>query len=68
MASVEIVDPARARDLYKAVFDEGVLCHSVSVIAPSVLKYFPALIVDDLTVDEIAEATRRGVQRLARAG
>jgi acetylornithine aminotransferase len=65
MASIEVVDPAQARQLYRAVFDEGVLCHSVSVIEPAVLKYFPPLIIDAEIVDEIAAATRRAVARIA---
>jgi len=45
--TVKVSDPETARRLYKAMYDHGVLCHSVSVIEPTVLKFLPPLILSE---------------------
>jgi acetylornithine aminotransferase len=65
IATLEVVDPANAKALYKAVFDAGVLCHSISVISPSVLKFFPPLIMDDAVVDEISASVNNALSQFA---
>jgi acetylornithine aminotransferase len=64
IATLEVRDPAHARPLYKKVFEQGVLCHSVSVIEPTVLKFFPSLIIDDQIVAEIAASVDRALSDL----
>ena len=59
IATLCVRNSAHARPLYRGLFDNGVLCHSVSVIEPSVLKFFPPVNIDDAVVDEIAEAVDR---------
>jgi acetylornithine aminotransferase len=41
------------------MFQEGILCHSVSEIEPSVLKFFPPLMLEAQHVDEIVGALDR---------
>ncbi|MEM7569549.1 MAG: aminotransferase class III-fold pyridoxal phosphate-dependent enzyme [Pseudomonadota bacterium] len=62
--TLEITQPERARDVYQAVFDAGVVCHSTSVILPTVIKYFPCLIMDDAVIEEICDATERAAEAL----
>lgn len=64
IATLQVRDPAHARMLYQKVFEQGVLCHSVSVIDPTVLKFFPPLIIDDAVVAEIAGAVDRALSDL----
>jgi acetylornithine/succinyldiaminopimelate/putrescine aminotransferase len=64
IASIGVADPALAKAIYRAVYDEGVLCHSVSVIEPTVLKFLPPLIIDDAVIEEIASAVDRALQRI----
>jgi len=49
-----------ARRLYKAMYDHGVLCHSVSVIEPTVLKFLPPLILSEDQRQGIACALESG--------
>ena len=63
-ATLELVDPARAADFYKATFDAGVICHSTSVISPTVLKFYPCLTIDDGVVDEIVAAAAEAAASL----
>jgi acetylornithine aminotransferase len=60
--SVRIHDSALASLLYQAIYRHGVLCHSVSVIEPCVLKFLPPLTLDEVGAHEIAEALDRAVQ------
>jgi acetylornithine aminotransferase len=62
--TVKINDRSLAARLYKAVYDQGVLCHSVSVIEPVVLKFLPPLILDANGAHEIAGALDRALQEL----
>lgn len=64
IATIEVRDAAHARTLYRKVFEQGVLCHSVAVIEPTVLKFFPSLIIDDAVVDEIAASVDRALSDL----
>lgn len=52
--TVRIRDKNLAPRLYKAVYDQGVLCHSFSVIEPAVLKFLPPLTLDAEGAREIA--------------
>jgi putrescine aminotransferase len=48
-----------ARDrIQPALFRRGVMCHSVSLIEPAVVKFFPCLTSDAGMVAELAEALR----------
>ena len=57
--TVRVNDPSLASELYRRMFQEGVLCHSVSEIEPSVLKFFPPLILEPAHADEIVAALDR---------
>jgi acetylornithine aminotransferase len=62
--SVRIHDFALASLLYQAIYRHGVLCHSVSVIEPCMLKFLPPLTLDEVGAHEIAEALDRAVQEI----
>lgn len=62
--TVRINDKSLAGKLYKAVYDQGVLCHSVSVIEPLVLKFLPPLTLDAGGAREIATALDRALDSL----
>jgi acetylornithine aminotransferase len=50
---------ANARDrIQPALFRRGVMCHSVSLIEPAVVKFFPCLTSDAGMVAELADALR----------
>lgn len=66
IATIQCRDPAMGKPFYKAVYDAGVLCHSVSVIEPTVLKFFPSLIIDKQVVGEIITAVDIALTELAR--
>ena len=57
--TVRVNDPSLAAELYRRMFQEGVLCHSVSEIEPSVLKFFPPLVLKPEHADEIVAALDR---------
>ncbi len=62
--TLQINDPDLAPALYKAVFDEGVLCHSYAVIDPCVLKFLPPLTIDSDVIDEIHDAVDRAANKV----
>lgn len=62
MFTVKINDPAIVPRLYRAIFDQGVLCHSASVIEPAALKFLPPLTLDEAGALEIVTALDRAVQ------
>jgi acetylornithine aminotransferase len=62
--TVRINDKSLAGRLYKAIYDQGVLCHSVSVIEPLVLKFLPPLTLDIGGAREIASALDRTLNSL----
>ena len=64
VATVQVKSPALAPRLFRAAFDEGVLCHSVSVIDPTVLKLLPPLVIDEKVVEEIGAALDRAAHRV----
>jgi acetylornithine aminotransferase len=70
--TLRVCQAARAAALYRAFHECGVLCHSVSTIEPTVLKFFPTLTMSLDVVDEIAEkadaALRRFQQRQPATG
>ena len=57
--TVRVNDTSLASELYRRMFQEGVLCHSVSEIEPSVLKFFPPLVLNRDHADEIVAALDR---------
>ena len=59
--SVEVATRDVGRALYKELFRQGVLCHSVAEIDPPSVKLFPPLV---LTPDE-ARAIAKSVERAA---
>jgi len=63
-ATLRILDKESAGRLFQAVFEQGVICHSISVIDPCVLKFFPVFTIDTAVVDEIAEAVARAIESL----
>lgn len=65
IATLEVRDPSLARTLYRKIFEQGVLCHSVSVIDPTVIKFFPSLVIDDAVLDEIAASVERALSDLS---
>jgi acetylornithine/succinyldiaminopimelate/putrescine aminotransferase len=59
IATIGLCNPGHRTRLPRALFAAGVLCHSVSAIEPTVLKFFPVLTADLSIVDEIADALDR---------
>jgi acetylornithine/succinyldiaminopimelate/putrescine aminotransferase len=59
IATIGLCDPAHRTRLPRALFASGILCHSVSAIEPSVVKFFPVLTAELGIVDEIADALDR---------
>ncbi|WP_246263253.1 aminotransferase class III-fold pyridoxal phosphate-dependent enzyme [Parasphingopyxis algicola] len=66
IATIACKDPTMGPAFYRAVYDEGVLCHSISYTEPVVLKFFPSLIIDEGVVNEIVAATDRALTSLSR--
>ena len=64
ISTVQINDKSLGAQLYRAVYEQGVLCHSVSVIEPASLKFLPPLTLDAEGAREIATALDRAVQGL----
>lgn len=54
--TVTLSDKMLGRKLYHAMYEQGVLCHSVSTIEPTALKFLPPLTLDDEGAIAIAEA------------
>jgi putrescine aminotransferase len=59
--TVELADRSAGRQLYRNMFAEGVLCHSVSEIEPPSLKLFPPLVLTTTEANQIADALTRAV-------
>lgn len=53
-------------ELYRAMFVEGVLCHSLSEIDPPSVKLFPPIIMSEAEADEVAAALDRAVTLVHR--
>ena len=66
--TVKINDAAVGPELYREIYEEGILCHSVSVIEPASLKFLPPLTLDRVGAVEIAEALDRAMQKLKGHG
>jgi len=49
-----------------ALFKRGVMCHSVSLIEPAVVKFFPCLTSEASVVTELADALRGFASELGR--
>jgi len=56
------------QEIRAALFRSGVMCHSVSEIAPRVVKFFPCLTSDARVVEEIGDALSQFATGVARAG
>ncbi len=56
IATIGVRDRETAQELARALFDRGVLVHSVSVAGPPVVKFMPVLTAGTAVVDEIADA------------
>lgn len=67
VANVGLLPTVSGRALYKAVFDAGVLCHSVSEIDPPAIKFFPPIVITEDDAGEIAAALDKAVTALASA-
>jgi putrescine aminotransferase len=50
---IRLADAALAADLYRACFDGGLLCHSVSTARGAMIKLMPPLIVSEAELDGI---------------
>mgnify|MGYP001030247767 CR=1 FL=1 len=66
--SVMVNDPSAVPSLYKALFEQGVLSHSASVIEPAAIKFLPPLILDEAGACEIADALDRAASGTNMAG
>ena len=58
IATLGLRDAGSQKAFMAALFKRGVMVHSVSVIAPCVMKFFPCLTSDVSVVGEIAQALR----------
>jgi acetylornithine aminotransferase len=59
MATLGLRTTAIRDSILPALFRHGVMCHSVSLIEPAVVKFFPCLTSDDSVVAELCAALRR---------
>jgi putrescine aminotransferase len=64
LASVTVASLDIGRRLYRALFANGVLCHSVCEIDPAALKFLPPLVITAKQVDEIVLALERSILAL----
>ena len=65
--NVGLTPRVSGRALYRAMFEAGVLCHSVSEIDPPAIKFFPPIVITEADVEEIAGALDRAVVASAHA-
>jgi acetylornithine aminotransferase len=56
IATLGLTDPAHAATVKRELFKRNVLCHSVSAIAPYVVKFYPCLTSDPAIAGQIADA------------
>ena len=63
IATIGVRDHATAKRLANALFDLGILPHSVSVIDPAVIKFMPVLTAGPAIADEIADALDLAAQQ-----
>lgn len=56
IAAIGLREERAVRDIRPALFKRGVMCHSVSEIAPRVVKFFPCLNSEPSVVGEIVAA------------
>ena len=66
--TVRLNDRAVGPELYREIYEEGILCHSVSVIEPASLKFLPPLTLDQAGAVEIVAALDRAVHNLKGFG
>jgi putrescine aminotransferase len=64
--SVKVESRDIGRVLYRQIFAEGVLCHSVAEIDPPGLKLFPPLVLSEEEAREIAGALNRAAEAVCR--
>lgn len=65
IATVRVKNMVLAKRLYRALFEKGVLAHSVSQIAPVSIKLFPPLVLAETDVEDIARALEDAVREIA---
>jgi putrescine aminotransferase len=56
VATLRLKNPAHKAIISRDLFARGVLCHSVSTIDPTVVKFFPVVTAGPGVADEIADA------------
>jgi acetylornithine aminotransferase len=68
IAALGLREESAARVIRRALFERGVLCHSVSEAEPRVVKFFPCLTSELNIVDELSGALSDFAAALSRAG
>jgi putrescine aminotransferase len=58
IATIGLRSPAAHATIQAALFKRGVMCHSISLIEPTVVKFFPCLTSEAGVVTELAGALR----------
>jgi len=59
------VNPDDAPAIAAHLFGRGVLCHSISLVDPVLVKFFPVLTADPAIADEVAAALGDAAARAA---
>ncbi len=60
-------DAETGRNLSRALFEQGVLVHSVSEIPPYAVKFLPPLVLDEAGVKLIAEALKNAATKVSKS-
>jgi putrescine aminotransferase len=68
IAALGLREESAARVIRRALFERGVLCHSVSATEPHVVKFFPCLTSELNIVDELSGALSDFAAALSRTG
>ncbi|MDD5199768.1 MAG: aminotransferase class III-fold pyridoxal phosphate-dependent enzyme [Terrimicrobiaceae bacterium] len=63
IVTIGLVDASLGPAAAQFLFEHGVLCHSVSVVAPARVKFFPILTGAPDIADEVADALERFARR-----
>jgi acetylornithine aminotransferase len=61
--TLSIRDATKARPIVRAAFEAGLLCHSISIIEPSVIKLLPVLTISRDVADEVVAALDQALDR-----
>ncbi|MGN6032258.1 MAG: aminotransferase class III-fold pyridoxal phosphate-dependent enzyme [Thermomicrobiales bacterium] len=65
IATIGVVNPDDAPAIAAHLFGHGVLCHSISLVDPVLVKFFPVLTADPAIADEVAAALGDAAARAA---